>query len=166
MFHHATSPPDCHGASSPEPTHDHAQAEESSPPDARVRTDSHPGVRSSRPRLLLVDDAPDLLFMLATYFMLSGYDVETAASAPEAIAAARGERFDAVVSDIGMPAASGYDLAAALREMPEYRGVPLVAVTGFDQYDDAERARRAGFDAHLKKPFEPAELLEVVRGLL
>ena len=116
--------------------------------------------------ILVVDDAPDLLHLLATYFELSGFEVETATSAPGAIDAARRGRFDAVVSDIGMPEVSGYDLAAGLREMPAYKGVPLVAMTGFDQYDDAERARRAGFDAHLKKPFEPAELLEVVRGLL
>ena len=123
-------------------------------------------MKAARARLLLVDDAPELLLLMATYFRLSGYDVETATSAVDAIEAARRGRFDAVVSDIGMPDMSGYDLAAALRSLPGYGEVPLVALTGFDQYEDAERARRAGFNAHMKKPLEPAELLEVVRGLL
>jgi CheY-like chemotaxis protein len=117
-------------------------------------------------RLLVVDDAPDLLLLLATYFELSGYEVETATSAADALEAARRTHFDAVVSDVGMPEMSGHELAAALRSMPAYRGVPLVAVTGFDQYDDAGRSRRAGFDAHLKKPLDPAQLVGVVRGLL
>jgi two-component system CheB/CheR fusion protein len=123
-------------------------------------------VQAAPARLLVVDDAPDLLLLLATYFELSGYEVETAASATDAIGAARRGHFDAVISDIGMPEMSGYDLAAALRSMPAYVDVPMVAVTGFDQYDDAGRARRAGFDAHLKKPLDPAELLGVIRGLL
>jgi CheY-like chemotaxis protein len=123
-------------------------------------------VQAAPARLLVVDGAPDLLLLLTTYFRLSGYEVEMAISASGAIDAARRERFDAVISDIGMPEMSGFDLAAELREMPAYRDVPLVAVTGFDQYDDAERTRRAGFDAHMKKPLEPAELLEVIRGLL
>ena len=123
-------------------------------------------MRAAPVHLLLVDDAPDLLLLMATYFRLAGYDVEMAVSASGALDAARSGRFDAVISDIGMPEMSGYDLAAALREMPAYKGVPMVAMTGFDQYDDEVRARQAGFDAHLKKPFEPAELLGVVRELL
>ena len=114
----------------------------------------------------MVDDAPDLLLMMATFFRLEGYEVETATSVFGAIDAARRERFDAVISDIGMPEITGYDLAAALRSMPAYRDVPMVAVTGFDQYDDAERARRAGFDVYMKKPLVPAELLDVIQGLL
>jgi two-component system CheB/CheR fusion protein len=123
-------------------------------------------MKESPPRLLVVDDAPELLQMVATFFRLLGYEVETAVSAPGAIDAAGRERFDAVVSDIGMPGMNGYQLAEVLRALPAYRGVPLVAVTGFDQYDDPERAGRAGFNAYMKKPFEPAELLEVIRGLL
>ena len=64
-----------------------------------------------------------------------------------------------------MPVMDGYELVASLRALPAYRSVPMIAVTGFDQYDDRERALSAGFNAHLKKPIDPATLTELVTHL-
>jgi CheY-like chemotaxis protein len=124
-----------------------------------------PGLRPAKARVLVVDDAPDVTEMLATMMRYAGYDVTTALSATEAFDRARRERFDVVVSDIGMPGMNGYQLAEALRDLPEYASVPLIAVTGFTMYDDRARARASGFDDFLTKPISPADLLDAVRRL-
>lgn len=116
-------------------------------------------------RVLVVDDAPDVTEMIATLIRFAGYDVTTALSAPEAFDAARGDHYDAVVSDIGMPGMNGYQLAEALRGLPEYARTPLVAVTGFTMYDDRERARLSGFDDFLSKPINPSDLLDTLKRL-
>ena len=121
--------------------------------------------RPARLRVLVVDDAPDVTEMIATLIRFAGYDVTTALSAPEAFDAARSGSFDAVVSDIGMPGMNGYQLAEALRALPEYARTPLVAVTGFTMYDDRERARRSGFDDFLSKPINPSDLLDTLKRL-
>jgi two-component system CheB/CheR fusion protein len=123
------------------------------------------GPECSKTRALVVDDSPDVTEMLATMMRFAGYEVATALSAPEAFDAARREHFDVVVSDIGMPGMNGYQLAEALRALPEYAHTPLVAVTGFSMYDDRERARASGFDGFLTKPIRPSDLLDIVKRL-
>lgn len=114
---------------------------------------------------LVVDDNPDITAMLAAVLRLAGYNVTSAHSAPDALTLALSRHFDVVVSDIGMPGMTGHELARALRAMPEYRSIPLVAVTGFDMYDDSERSAEAGFSAHLSKPIDPLALTQAVRGI-
>ena len=116
-------------------------------------------------RVLVVDDAPDVTELLALLMSHAGYEVATAFSATEAFDAARAGRFDAVISDIGMPGMNGYQLAEALRALPGYRSTPLIAVTGFTHIEDRERAHRAGFDLFLHKPINPSDLLDAVRRL-
>jgi two-component system CheB/CheR fusion protein len=154
-----------YSASCPAPAFDEDYAEETTqqaPHDVPVTLP----VKASSACLLVVDDAPDVLHLLASFFRLSGYEVETANSAFMAFGAAKRRHFDAVVSDIGLPYMTGYDLASALRSLPGYGKVPLVAVTGFAQYDDVTRARRAGFDAHMKKPLDLSRLAKLVEDLL
>jgi len=119
-----------------------------------------------KPHALVVDDAPDVLEMLAILLRHDDYEVTTATSAFEALEAAQAERFDVIVSDIGMPEMDGYELALALRALPGYKAVPMVAVTGFALYDDRERAIKSGFDAHLTKPINPISLLDLLAGLI
>jgi CheY-like chemotaxis protein len=64
-----------------------------------------------------------------------------------------------------MPGMTGHELAQVLRAMPEYRSIPMVAVTGFDMYDDRERSLEAGFSAHLRKPIDPSALTRAVSGV-
>ncbi len=116
-------------------------------------------------RVLVVDDAPDVTELLALLMSHAGYEVAMAFSATEAFDAARAGHFDAVISDIGMPGMNGYQLAEALRALPDYQSTPLIAVTGFTLFEDRERARRAGFDDFLHKPINPSDLLDVVRKL-
>jgi CheY-like chemotaxis protein len=114
---------------------------------------------------LVVDDVMDVTEMLAVLLTHAGYEVVTAASAPAALAAARTKQFDVVISDIGMPEMNGYELARALRALPEYQNVPLVAVTGYSMFDDRERSLNSGFNAHMTKPIDPRALLDLIEKL-
>jgi len=91
--------------------------------------------------------------------------VVTAGSARAALDAARAQHFDVIISDIGMPEMNGYDLARALRALPDYKSVPLVAVTGYSMFDDRERSLKSGFNAHMTKPIDPRALLDLIDKL-
>ena len=127
------------------------------------RASSGPGER--RPLALVVDDAPDLAEMLSVFLTHAGYEVVTANSARAAIEAAEQARFDVIISDIGMPRMNGYQLAQILRARPDYRSVPMIAVTGFSMYDDRERSLSSGFNAHVTKPIDPVSLFELIEQL-
>lgn len=114
---------------------------------------------------LVVDDVADVTEMLEVLLTHAGYNVVTAASAKAALAAANERHFDVVISDIGMPEMNGYQLAEALRKLPEYEKVPLVAVTGYAMFDDQERSKNAGFTAHMTKPIDPRALLDLIEQL-
>jgi two-component system CheB/CheR fusion protein len=113
-------------------------------------------------RVLVIDDYPDIREMFAIILSRAGYDVVNADSAAAALEAARSERFDLIISDIGMPGMNGYELAKELRSLPEYRTVPVIAVTSYAEFGDRNTAVWAGFDEHLHKPVESAKLLETV----
>jgi CheY-like chemotaxis protein len=114
---------------------------------------------------LVVDDVFDVTEMLSVLMSHAGYDVSTASSAQEAIALAREHHFDLVISDIGMPEMNGYQLAQALRSLPGYESVPMVAVTGYSMFDDRRKSLTAGFDEHVTKPIDPRAFLELLEQL-
>lgn len=135
------------------------------------RFDPHPfggaghGESGGKPRVLVLDDAPDVAEMVGVMMRVAGYEVETALSAPAALDLARGGHFDVVISDIGMPFMNGYEFAERLRRTPGYEAVPLIAVTGFTMYDDRARALTSGFDEFLTKPINTQDLLGAVERL-
>jgi CheY-like chemotaxis protein len=124
------------------------------------------GSRSFKGSVLVVDDVPDVTEMIALYLKHAGYEVDTADSAQSALRMAQEKAFDVIVSDIGMPEMNGYELAESLRQRAEYQGIPIIAVTGYSEYDDRGRAVQAGFNAHLIKPIDPSELLHLINELL
>jgi CheY-like chemotaxis protein len=119
----------------------------------------------SKPRALVVDDVADVMEMIGLFLRHAGYEVAMAACGPDALEVARAERFDIIVSDIGMPGMNGYELAQELRALPHCSTVPMIAVTGFSVYDDKGRALQCGFNAHLTKPINPMALLELIERL-
>ena len=121
--------------------------------------------KKEKPLALVVDDAPDVTEMIGMLMRFAGYEVVMALGAAEAFDAARQSRFDVVISDIGMPGMNGYELAEALRALPAYESVPLIAVTGFSMYDDRERALGSGFNDFLTKPINPTDLIDTVKRL-
>lgn len=114
---------------------------------------------------LVVDDVADVTDMLSVLMSHAGYDVSTASSAQEAITLAREHHFDLVISDIGMPEMNGYQLAQALRLLPGYDSVPMVAVTGYSMFDDRSRSLTSGFNEHVTKPIDPRAFLELIEQL-
>ena len=121
--------------------------------------------REGNPRALIVDDVPDVTEMIALFLQHAGYETVMAFSAPDALEMARAEQFDVVVSDIGIPGMNGYELAEALRGIPDYSTVTMIAVTGFSAFDDRNRALQSGFNAHMTKPINPASLLDLIQRL-
>lgn len=137
--------------------------------DAQLGFAPLPGEENSpaqdKPLALVVDDAPDVTEMIGMLMRFAGYEVVAAFNAVDALDAARQTHFNVVVSDIGMPGMSGYELAEALRTLPDYGSVPMIAVTGFATYDDRERAVSSGFNDCLTKPINPMDLIDLVKRL-
>lgn len=102
--------------------------------------------------ILVVDDNIAPAHLLSRLLQKLGQHAETAASAAAALEFLEKTRPDIVISDIGMPEMSGYDLAREIRARPELRQVILIAVTGFGDESDREQALAAGFDFFLTKP--------------
>lgn len=123
-------------------------------------------LRSSKLRVLVVDDVPDVTEMIALFLKHAGYNVATADSATMALQLTNERTFDLIISDIGMPNMSGYELAESLRGRADYQSIPIIAVTGYSEYDDRARALRSGFSAHLTKPIDPTQLLNLMNELL
>jgi len=121
---------------------------------------------STKPRILVVDDVADVTEMIALFLKHAGFEVATANSAVAALKITSQDQFDLIISDIGMPEMNGYDLAASLRKSDAYQGIPMIAVTGYTEYDDRGRSLEAGFNAHLTKPINPSRLLSLIGDLL
>ena len=118
-----------------------------------------------KPRALVVDDSTDIAFMMMMILQHAGYEAAMAVSAVEGLALAQREHFDLIISDIGMPEMDGYAFAKRLRALPAYATIPMIAITGFAEYDDRDRALSAGFNTHLKKPVDVVKLLELIERL-
>jgi len=118
-------------------------------------------------RVLVVDDDVSNLEMVAKMLQLRGAEVMTSPHATDALAVARTWRPDALVLDIGMPDKDGYELLAELGKLlGDLHKIPAVALTGFASSEDRARAMRAGFHAHISKPFDMEALCILVLQLV
>ena len=118
--------------------------------------------------ILLVEDDDDARHMLASVLQSAHARVETASNAREALALYDAIEPDLIVSDIGMPDMDGHELIAELRKREKAQGrpgVPAVALTAYARVQDRMRALASGFQMHVAKPVEPAELLAVLASL-
>ena len=115
-------------------------------------------VADIRRRILVVDDNVDSAESMAMMLELSGHDVAMAHDGAEAIELAKEFQPDVAFLDLGMPKLNGYEAARSIREQPWGRQILLVALTGWGQEDDKRRTREAGFDAHIVKPIDFADL--------
>lgn len=119
-------------------------------------------------QILVVEDAPDLRRIFTVMLKQNGANVTAVDSAGEALKALEQSKFDLIVSDIGLPVTSGYDLLTIVRSSPSNpnRDIPAIALTGFASSEDQEKSRLAGFQKHLRKPVVTKEFVEVVADLL
>jgi PAS domain S-box-containing protein len=108
--------------------------------------------------ILIIEDNTDFALALSDALRLEGHEVRIARDGTTGIAMARERKPDVVLCDIGLPDVDGYEVARLLRADETLRRVRLVAVSGYAQPEDKQRAKEAGFDAHLAKPTPLAEL--------
>jgi len=116
--------------------------------------------------ILVVEDDEDTLELLQSTFKTKGFRVTTCQSAQEALEIAPANSIDLILSDIGMPHMDGFEMMKALRQLPNMTDVPAIALSGYVSQKDTRMALDAGFNAHISKPVEPAELLSTIARLL
>jgi CheY-like chemotaxis protein len=121
-----------------------------------------PAASAAAKRVLVVDDNEDAATTLAMILSIDGHEVQTVFSARDALASVREFVPDVVLLDIGLPELDGYEVARRIRSDPSVGSVKLVALTGYGQAEDKQRARAAGFDDHLVKPVEMRALYDTL----
>jgi CheY-like chemotaxis protein len=116
-------------------------------------------------RVLIADDDRDGALTLSTLLQLEGYEVRAVHGGQEALDAAREFQPDACLLDIGMPKITGYEAARRLRQRYGDDCPVLIAVTGWKQASDKILASLAGFDHHVAKPYDPADIVNLLARL-
>ena len=132
---------------------------------ADAREPSAPAPAPSPRRVLIIEDNDDTRQMLHEVLEMSGHVVREARDGASGLALAGEARPDVALIDIGLPDFDGYEVARRLRAAPGGRRMGLIALTGYGQAEDQQRAYDAGFDAHLTKPVAPERLKQVMAGL-
>ena len=127
---------------------------------------SVPALTGSGERVLVVDDEPDIVALVAYHLAKAGYRVSTAASGAEALEAARAERPALVVLDLMLPAMSGFDVLEQLRLSEATRDVAVLMLTARREEPDRIHGLSLGADDYLTKPFSPQELVLRVGAIL
>jgi CheY-like chemotaxis protein len=113
-------------------------------------------------RVLVVDDNRDSADSLVTAFAVLGHEAVAAYGGREALARIDDTKPSLIVLDLSMPEMDGYTLARAIRALPAYAAVPMVALSGFGSEADRAKSREAGFDRHMLKPFDLVDLERMV----
>ncbi|HXC51463.1 MAG TPA: ATP-binding protein [Candidatus Limnocylindrales bacterium] len=131
----------------------------------RERVPSQPGHTSPVWRILVVDDNEDSAESLSMLLRLQGHDSSTAHDGPRAIELAEQIRPELVLLDIGLPRMNGLEVCRRIREQAWGRTMIVVALTGWGQEEDRLRSKEAGFDHHLVKPVQFAELTRMIASL-
>jgi len=131
-------------------------------PDALTHA-STPSPATQGRTVVVADDNVDAAESLGMLLRFQGHDVTIVHDGAAAVAAVQARPPDVVVLDLGMPGLDGLEAAKRIRAMPGGREVRLIALTGWGQDSDRARTREAGFDHHLVKPADPAEVAALLR---
>jgi DNA-binding response OmpR family regulator len=130
-----------------------------------ARDDSLAQVTHGLGRVLVVDDDEVIRQLIAVNLTLEGFDVVTAVDGKDCLEKVVEANPDVITLDVMMPRLDGWVTATQLRRNPETAGIKVVLITARAQEDDRSRGRQIGVDAYLTKPFDPAEMIRVVREL-
>jgi CheY-like chemotaxis protein len=118
-------------------------------------------------RVLLVEDEPDARELLSLTLKVCGAEVQAVESAQQAMVDLQSFKPHVLLSDIGLPVESGYDLIQKIRALPSASSrIPAVALTAFASEKDRQRALASGFQVHLAKPVEPRVLIQAIDQLV
>jgi two-component system cell cycle response regulator DivK len=117
-------------------------------------------------RILVVEDQDDLRGVLRDLLTGSGYTVDEAADGQAGIAKAKSDRPDLILMDIQLPVIDGYEATRQIKSDRNLARIPIIAVSSFAMKGDEEKARGAGCDHYVTKPYSPLQLLRIIRGFL
>jgi DNA-binding response OmpR family regulator len=116
-------------------------------------------------RVLVVDDDEVIRQLIEVNLTLEGFEVVTAVDGQDCLEKAVKVKPDVITLDVMMPRLDGWVTAVQLRANRETAGIKVVLITARAQEDDRDRGQQIGVDAYLTKPFDPAEMIRVVRAL-
>ena len=117
-------------------------------------------------RILVVEDTEDNRQIIRDLLTNFGYELIEAADGAEGVAMAQSERPDLILMDIQLPEVSGLEVTKWLKEDPDLKEIPVVAVTAFAMKGDEERIRQGGCEAYLSKPISVAKFIDTIRHFL
>lgn len=117
-------------------------------------------------KILVTDDEVPVVQIIKTNLQLEGFDVVSAYDGEEALRKVASEKPDLVVLDVMMPKMDGWEVLTHLKGDPATEDLPVIMLTALSQMEDLDRGARLGNDCYLTKPFEPLELMAMVRRLL
>jgi len=117
-------------------------------------------------RILVVEDQMDSLQIVRDLLRVNGYEMTEAQNGEEAIAAVAKERPDLILMDIQLPIMDAYEATRRIKADPSLRSIPIIAVTAYALSGDEEKARAAGCNDFVPKPYSPRQLLAKIREYL
>jgi two-component system cell cycle response regulator DivK len=117
-------------------------------------------------RILIVEDQEDNRIILRRLLSKAGYDLIEAMNGEDGVALALSMRPDLILMDIQLPLMDGYEATRRIKSNAELKSIPVIAVTSYALSGDEAKARAAGCDAYVAKPFSPRQLLAKVREYL
>ena len=134
---------------------------------ARRAAQKHAAKEGWQPTLLVVDDDPDLVKLMRTYFRFEGFVVRNAGRRDEIMAAFRAPPMpDLVLLDVELPDANGFDVLARMRQHPVLKSIPVIMITAEATREAVRKGLQAGADGYITKPFEPDCVVIAVREVL
>ena len=116
-------------------------------------------------RILIVEDQDDLRGVLRDLLTGSGYTVIEATNGEGGVAQARSQRPDLILMDIQLPVPDGYEATRQIKADPALKATPVIAMSSFATNTE-EKARAAGCDHYIAKPYSPMQLLKIIRGVV
>ncbi|HUO27453.1 MAG TPA: response regulator [Candidatus Aquilonibacter sp.] len=120
----------------------------------------------TKPKILVVDDDPDLLRAMRLRLRANNCEIATAADGYSAIATAQKERPDLIILDLGLPAGDGFAVLERLQNNNQLAGIPVIVLSARDPQGNEERALKAGASMFFQKPVDNEELMNVIRVTL
>ena len=117
-------------------------------------------------RVLLIEDNEQNRYLFSFILEKNGYRVIAALVGLEGINKAKDEKPDLILIDIGLPVMDGYEVTRRLRDLAEFKDIPIIALTAYAMEGDREKVLQAGCDGYIPKPIIPEEFIKVINSYL
>lgn len=120
----------------------------------------------SKTRILIVDDEPSIVKMVAKRLEVEGFDVLVAMDGQEGLDKAQTESPDLIILDLMLPKVNGYEVCSQLKQDARFQKIPIMLFTAKTQARDEQLGKECGANAYIRKPFQGKELVDTIRALL